>query len=74
MGKVSRTPPLKQFRELVEQYIEVVESEANFYSDDEWIGLILRKLLNSPSPSTLAISPFGALIRYGEQTGRLIPI
>ena len=53
MGKVSRTSPLKQFRELVEQYIEVIESEANgFYSDDEWIGLLslLESCTNSSNP------------------------
>ena len=63
MDKVSRTPPLKQFRELVEQYIEVVESEANVYTDEEWIALIRSKIHELSKPvNTGELALLGALI------------
>lgn len=63
MGKVSRTPPLKQFREQVEQYVKVVASEANFYTDEEWIARIRSKIHELSEPiNTGELALLGALI------------
>ena len=50
MAKVAQSSQLKQFRQQVEQYIEVVEAEAGFYSDSEWRTLVLTKIQEISEP------------------------
>ena len=71
MAEVKPTPPLKQFREQVEHYIKVVEDEAGFYTDQEWIALILSKLLEFSNPvNTDNLALLGALILvWGRDRG-----
>ena len=71
MAKTGKTPPLKRFREHVEQYVKVVEIEANFYTDEEWIALILAKIHELSAPiNTGELALLGALIEvWGTNRG-----
>ena len=72
MARVAgKTPPLKQFREQVEHYVKVVESEAGFYTDEEWISLILSKIVQLSAPiNTGDLALLGALIEvWGTDRG-----
>ena len=71
MARTGKTPPLKRFREHVEQYVKVVESEANFYTDEEWIALIRSKIHELSEPiNTGELALLGALIMvWGTDRG-----
>ncbi len=71
MARVAQTRLLKDFRQQVEQYIEVVENEADFYSDEEWIALVLAKIQELSEPiNTGELALLGALIEvWGTDRG-----
>ena len=71
MAKVAQSSQLKQFRQQVEQYIEVVEAEAGFYTDEQWISLILAKIQELSEPiNTGELALLSALIEvWGTDRG-----
>ena len=70
MAKVAQTPPLKQFREQVEHYIKEVEDSVGFPTDEEWLTLVLSKLLEFSDPvNTGDLALLGAMIEvWGRRT------
>lgn len=66
-----KTPPLKWFSKEVEHCVKVVEDEAKFYTDQEWIALILSKIVQFSAPiNTGDLALLGALIEvWGRDRG-----
>ena len=67
-----KTPSLKWFSKEVAHYVKIVEDEAKFYTDEEWIALILSKIVQFSDPiNTGDLVLLGALIEvWGTDRGR----
>ena len=66
-----KTSPLKKFRKRVEYHIKQIEDTAGFYSDSEWITLILGKIQELSDPVDVdQLALLGALIEvWGTDRG-----